>query len=56
LELIVDGEQVDRGTVFYGVKELSGAGVTVAVGSGWTGVVLRGSSGEERPLSERAGG
>lgn len=59
LALIVDGERVDRGTVFYGVKELSGAGVTVAVGSGWigdcTGVMLRGSSGEERPLSERAG-
>lgn len=60
LKLIIDGEQVDRGSVFYGVKELSGAGVTVVVGSGWigecTGVVLRGPSGEERPLSERAGG
>lgn len=60
LTLTVDGEQVDRGTIFYGVKELSGAGVTVTVGSGWigecTGVVLRGSSGEERPLLERAGG
>jgi len=60
LELVVDGEQIDRGTIFYGVKELSGAGVTVAVGSGWigecTGVVLCGSSGEERSLSERPGG
>lgn len=60
LELMVDGEQIDRGTIFYGVKELSGAGVTVAVGSGWigecTGVVLRGWSGEERSLSERPGG
>lgn len=59
LALIVDGEQVDRDTIFYGTKQLSGAGVTVAVGSGWTGectgAVLRGSSGEERSLSPRAG-
>lgn len=60
LTLNVDGEQVDRESIFYGTKELSGAGVTVEVGSGWigqcTGVVLRGSSGEERPLSERTAG
>lgn len=58
LSLIVDGEQVDRGTIFYGTKELAGSGVTVGVGSGWvgqcTGVVLREASGEGRPLTERA--
>lgn len=58
LALIVDGEQVDDDTIFYGTKQLAGAGVTVEVGSGWvgqcTGAVLRGASDEERSLSERA--
>jgi len=57
LTLRVDGKEVDRGTIFYGFKELSGDGVTVRVGSGWTGecigaVVVSGE--QERPLTERA--
>lgn len=57
LTLRVDGKEVDRDTIFYGFKELSGDGVTVRVGSGWMGecigaVVVGGM--QERPLTERA--
>lgn len=59
LTLMVDGEEVERDTIFYGTKQLSGAGVTVVVGSDWigqcTGIMFRGSSGEERSLSQQAG-
>lgn len=57
LTLRVDGKEVDKNTVFYGTKELSGDGVTVAVGSGWTGectgAVIRTDAGE-RVLTERS--
>ena len=57
LTLLVDGKEVDRTTIWYGTKELTGNGVTVRVGSGWigecTGVVVRDASGEERTLSEQ---
>ena len=57
LSLRVDGKEVDKDTIFYGTKELSGDGVTVAVGSGWTGectgAVIRTDAGE-RALTERA--
>jgi hypothetical protein len=60
LTLCVDGQEVARDTIFYGTKELSGAGVSVRVGSGWTGecvgVVLQDGSGAERPLTERSAG
>ena len=60
LTLCVDGQEVARDTIFYGTKELSGAGVSVRVGSGWigecVGVVLRDGSGAERPLTERSAG
>ncbi len=60
LTLCVDGQEVARDTIFYGTKELSGAGVHVRVGSGWigecVGVVLHDGSGTERPLTERPAG
>lgn len=59
LTLIVDGEAVDRDTIFYGTKTLrSGSGaarVSVEVGSGWigtcTGAVAR-SGDSERAMRE----
>ena len=57
LTLLVNGQEVDRTTIWYGTKELSGGGITVQVGSGWigecTGVTVRDQSGVERKLSER---
>ena len=58
LTLEVDGETVDRDTLFYGRKTLADGGeppITVEVGSGWvgtcTGAVAR-SAGSERQMSE----
>ncbi len=60
LTLRVDGQEVANDTIFYGTKELSGSGVSVRVGSGWTGecvgVLLQDSAGAERPLAERPAG
>lgn len=57
LLLMVDGKEVDRDTIWYGLKELHGGGVTVIVGSGWigecTGAAVRDDSGNEHPLSEQ---
>jgi hypothetical protein len=54
LTLIVDGREVDRGTIWYGTKELTGDSITVAVGSGWigecTGVVVCDDSGAQLPF------
>lgn len=54
LTLLVDGQEVDRTTIWYGTKELSGGGVTVEVGSGWigecTGVAVRDDSGARLPF------
>lgn len=64
LTLLVDGQEVDRETIFFGTKELTGAPdgsppVTVAVGSGWvgtcTGAVLRGPGDGEQPMSDVTG-
>lgn len=57
LVLLVDGHEVDRDTIWYGTKELTGDGVTVSVGSGWigecTGVVVRDDSGAQVPFEPR---
>lgn len=59
LSLMVDGETVDRGSVFYGVKTLRSSRtqpqVDVEVGSGWvgtcTGAIAR-SEGGEQPMRD----
>ena len=57
LALIVDGQQVDRTTIWYGTKRLSGDGITVAVGSGWigecTGAEIRDAEGSPVALQEQ---
>jgi len=57
LTLVVDGQQVDHATIWYGTKRLSGDGITVDVGSGWigecTGVEVRGADGYATALQEQ---
>lgn len=57
LTLVVDGQQVDQTTIWYGTKLLRGDGITVEVGSGWigecTGVEVRSPEGPTVALPER---
>lgn len=55
IELMVDGSIVDKDSVWYGTKMLSGDGITATVGSGWVGeclgVLVTGAAGTEQPLT-----